>query len=406
MKRSYWFIYLLVSLNLFGKTITLDQAVELASRQNLDIQERIFEEKIQEKRAYSKKKDLLPKLSATTTLEDSEGSGNKTSETDLLFRGTLYNGGKIVNSINLEEKRHEISTLAKDIDKKNIEFLTKKSYLECLKATDRRSIILKSLEFYEKSYEKNKELKELNLITRADLLAVKSELSKRRLDLIQAENTIESLKISLKKLTGLTDEDTLELIPIGDISYSVEDVTAPDSLEENMEISLSNVEVEIAGLEKKISLGNFAPEVTYHMGFNETQDNFSDTYSDFQGIAGVSFKLDIFSWGQRFDEVAVAQMEVDRKKISQRNSIEVQNERLNLLKNDLNSLEEGVAQSRTALDNFEEKFKYYEESYVHKLISLDEYLDSEQDLLDESSRFIGLNYDYKIKKEEILTLLK
>lgn len=406
MKRSYWFIYLLISLNLFGKTITLEEAVELASHQNLDIQEKVFEEKIQEKRAYSKKKDLLPKLSATTTLEDSEGSENKTSETDLLFRGTLYNGGKIINSINLEEKRHEVSTLAKDIDKKNIEFLTKKSYLECLKAIDRRNIVLKSLEFYKKSYEKNKELKELNLITRADLLAVKSELSKRKLDLIQAENTIESLKISLKKLMGLTDEDTLELVSIEGANYLAGDVITVDSLKENMEIKLSNVEVEIAGLEKKISLGNFAPEVTYHMGFNETQDNFSDTYTDFQGIAGISFKLDIFSWGQRIDEVTIAQVEVDRKKISQKNSVDLQNERLNLLKNDLNSLEEGVAQSKTALENFQEKFKYYEESYVHKLISLDEYLDSEQDLLDERSRFIGLNYDYKIKKEEILTLLK
>ncbi|GLI55179.1 hypothetical protein PM10SUCC1_06940 [Propionigenium maris DSM 9537] len=406
MKRSYWFIYLLISLNLFGKTITLEEAVELASHQNLDIQEKVFEEKIQEKRAYSKKKDLLPKLSATTTLEDSEGSGNKSSETDLLFRGTLYNGGKIINSINLEEKRHEVSTLAKDIDKKNIEFLIKKSYLECLKAIDRRNIVLKSLEFYEKSYEKNKELKELNLITRADLLAVKSELSKRRLDLIQAENTIESLKISLKKLMGLTDEDTLELVSIEGVNYLAEEPAAPEILKENMEINLSNIEVEIAGLEKKISLGNFAPEVTYHMGFNETQDSFSDTYSDFQGIASISFKLDIFSWGQRIDEVTIAQMEVDRKKISQKNSVDLQNERLNLLKNDLNSLEEGVAQSKTALENFQEKFKYYEESYVHKLISLDEYLDSEQDLLDERSRFIGLNYDYKIKKEEILTLLK
>lgn len=406
MKRSYWFIYLLVSLNLFGKTITLDEAVELSRQQNLDIQEKVFEEKIQGKRAYSKKKDLLPKLSTTTILEDSEGRGNKTSETDLLFKGTLYNGGKILNSINIEEKRYEASTLAKDIDTKNIEFLTKKSYLECLKAIDRKNIVLKSLEFYEKSYEKNKELKALSLITRADLLAVKSELSKRRLDLIQAENSIESLKISLKKIMGFSREDTLDLIPVKDMNYLDEGVTTTDFLKENMEISLSNVEVEIAGLEKKISLGNFAPEVTYYTGFNEVQVNFSHTYSDFQGIAGVSFKLDIFSWGQKIDEVTIAQMEIDRKKLSQKNSVEIQNERLDLLKNDLNSLEVGVTQSKAALENFEEKFKYYEESYMFKLISLDEFLDSEQDLLDERSRFIGLNYDYKIKKEEILTLLK
>lgn len=406
MKKSYWFIYLIVSLNLFGRTLMLDEAVELANHQNLEIQEKELEEKIQKERVYSKKKDLLPKLSVTTTLEDTEGDGNRTSETDLLFRGTVYNGGKIVNSINLEEKRYEISTLNKNIRKKNIGFLTKKNYLECLKAVDRRDIILRSLEFYEKSYEKNKELKELNLITKAELLAVKSELSKRRLDLIEVENTIKNLKISLKKLIGVKNKETLDLIPVRDVNYLKKNIVTADFQNENMEVNLSNMEVEIAALEKKISLGDFAPEVNYYVGFNEKQNDFSDTYNDFQGLVGVSFRLDIFSWGQKLDELAIAEMEINRKKISKQNDIEIQNEKLDLLKNDLDSLEEGIVQSKMAIKNYEEKFKYYEESYMYKIISLDEYLDSEQDLLDEKIRLIGLNYNYKIKKEGILTLLK
>lgn len=406
MKKSYWFIYLIISLNLFGRTLMLDEAVELAGYQNLEIQEKEFEEKIQEKRVYSKKKDLLPKLSIVTTLEDGEKGGDRTSETDLLFGGTLYSGGKILNSINLEEKQYEVSTLNKNIKKKNIGFLTTKTYLECLKAIEKKEIVLKSLEFYEKSYEKNKELKELNLITKAELLGVKSEFSKRRLDLIEVENSIKNLKISLKKLTGINNQEKLDLIGIKELNLTEKKFITNDSFEGNMETNLSSIGVETATLEKKISLGSFAPEINYYIGFNESQNNFSDTYSDFQGLVGVSFKLDIFSWGQKLDEIAIADMEINRRKVSKQNEIEVQNEKLSLLINDLDSLEEGINQSKLAIKNYEEKFKYYEESYRYKIISVDEYLDSEQDLLDEKIRLVDLNYNYKIKKEEILTLLK
>lgn len=405
--KKFLLLSLLVSSTLMAKTITLDEALSNALEQNLDLKTQEYRLEIQSEAASSVKKDLLPKLSAETMLETSEGKNNETSESEILFKGPLYRGGEILNSIETEKKLYKSTEIERFITEKETIFEVKSSYYEGLKAMKERDFILESLKFYEGSYNKNEELHKLNLITRADLLAVKSELSNRRLDLIKAENSIEKAMINLKRLIGMkSNEDIqLEVIPIRSESYTDESIEK-SLVEENLEVKSTKVDLELAMINKDNAAAAFKPKLDYHFGINEVQDDINNTYDDFQGVAGVTFSLDIFSWGQKIDEMNIADLEIDLQENIIADTIQRQNERYDLLTNDLESLNEGIKQSKEAIENYEEKFKYYGESYSYNLISINDYLDSEQDLLDEKVRLNDLVYDYEIKKEERLTLVK
>lgn len=398
---------LIISSTLMAKTITLDEALSKALDENLDLKTKEYRLEIQSESASSVKKDLLPKLSAETMLETSEGKNNETSESEILFKGPLYRGGEILNSIETEKKLYKSTEIDRSITEKETIFEVKSSYYEGLKAMSERDFILESLKFYEGSYEKNEELHKLNLITRADLLAVKSELSNRRLDLIKAENSIEKAVINLKRIIGMKSEEEihLEAVSVNNESYT-KDPLKRSLVEENLEVKSSEVGLELAVINKDNATAAFKPKIDYHFGINEVQSDINKTYDEFQGVAGVTFSLDIFSWGQRIDEMDIADLEIDLQKNIIEDTIQKQNERYDLLSNDLESLNEGIKQSKEAIENYEEKFKFYGESYSYNLISINDYLDSEQDLLDEKVRLNDLVYDYEIKKEEILTLVK
>ena len=204
---------------------------------------------------------------------------------------------------------------------------------------------------------------------------------------------------------GMTSDTDISLKDMVVIPSEMQSVTKSSS-SDNLEVKLKEKEVDLAMIDKDNTKAKFKPKIDYHIGLTETQGEVDDTFNDMQGVAGITFSMDLFSWGQKMDDMRIADTRIEQQKIILKDEIESQKEKFSLLTNDLESLKEGILQSKEAISSYEEKFKFYEESYTHKLISINNFLDSEQDLLDEKVRLTGLVYDYEIKKEEILKLVK
>lgn len=383
---------LLVISSLTSYSITIDESISRALDKNL--REELKDISIGEKNVDISKKSLLPALTASTTLEKDEIG--KTSKTEILFEGPLYRGGELLSDLDAKKIELVGNNLRKAVKEKEIEQSVRKTYYEGLRNKKEAEIVSSSLEYYESSYNKSKELLDLRLTTKGDFLAIKTDLSKRKLDLVVAQKELEKSKITLGELIGEQNWKDLEFQEVDEQAPKLE-----GELISNSEIELEKINIEIAQKEIEKSKASYRPKVDYYFGANESIENFSNTYSELQGVVGVKFSMDIFNFGKRRDEVDIAKLELEKQEAVLDEVVRAEQGKVDTLVEEIDSFEKQIIGTNEAIENLEEKLRYYEEAYSEDLVTIDELLDAEQGLYNERIILNGLAYDLRIKRYQL-----
>ncbi len=218
--------------------LTLEQAIELALKQNKDIlvsklDLRTAAEQIREARAGAfPKLDLTGRYTRNIMLPaffmsfDGEvtkievGSPNAVN-TQLMLTQPLYSGGRVGTAYKIAKIYSEASIESDDNIRNNTTLEVKKSFYGLLMAKEALKVAKRSLELSESHYNNIKKKQSQGVVSEYDLLRAEVQVANARPAVIQAENSLALGFTGFKNLLGI--EPAVEVDIDGELKYDIVD---------------------------------------------------------------------------------------------------------------------------------------------------------------------------------------
>ena len=311
---------------------TLKRCIDYARQKNIQIASNRITAEISRVELDAAKGQRLPSLGFSTTQsiinqrsENATGALGSTSSYSgnygLDAGWTLYNGGKIKNTVRQQEALVRGSDY--DVDKagNDIEIAVTQYYLEVLYANEALTIARQTLEVSQAEEARAEELYRAGSISASDLAQLKAQRSSDNYQVTVAENTLSQARLDLKQLLELGLEESFEvyfperpdsqvLLPIPSLA-----TVYRTALETMPEIQSSKTSIEAAELEEKIASAARLPTISLSAGIGT--GNFSGSgisigdqlERKFNQSAGLSISVPIFSNRQANTSIARAKLQ-------------------------------------------------------------------------------------------------
>ncbi|MBL4656336.1 MAG: TolC family protein [Bacteroidia bacterium] len=290
------------------EVITLDWCINTAIKNNPDLQVQYYKTEIAEQAIIETKGGLLPTITGTGSTSAFSGFdfAKNTLTTRLGIDGnyTLYQGGRIKNSIKMSQSNLQTTTHQYQVEKLNLKLKINLSYYEILK--NQYVVELSENDFQRDSlrYIEIEARYEEGLIKYSDLLQAEVQQNNTKLSLQQAQNV---LAISIHQLaqiiaTPLSEkaqfEDQLTQTRIKNI-----EIASSDSTMSAIEIQTINSQIEAQKMQIKIEAGSRLPSLLANAsyGYGNTQ------FQDFGDIWNIGFRLNIPIYNGNKSNARIAQ---------------------------------------------------------------------------------------------------
>lgn len=395
-------IFLLLILILFAgnelidaqKQWTLEECIEFALKNNLDIESQQITTESQKESLAQSKRDLLPGIGAGTSYGISFGKSVDPNTNDVIYNSFASNSYSLSGSISLFQgfiKANRIAYnrfiyLAGIENERSLQveigFTVMDAFHNVLYYKGLLDIVKQQKELSELNLEKIKKQAEVGLSAETDLLEVEARLADEEAQVIRTENSLNTSLLGLKRAMNYPVNEELELKEISDSDLIQQPVFEnSDSVFALAMESLPSVKAKMLNLKAvekalAISKGSLYPSISlsggYYTGYYETtKDQFGNPISfkdQFKNNArqsvSLSLSIPIFNqWGTRS---------------------QVKQYKLNLEKEKVN------------LENFKNQLYYEIESYCQDLSSVSaEYLQAKKQVKSNE-----LSFDVAQKKKE------
>lgn len=189
--------------------LTMDQCVELALKQNSELQlarNNVQTARIREQAALS---GYLPRISAQyTVLNDYNRSGPNSNDTGttLTVEHTLYDGG--LREAGIQRTRHQLlnTQAGRTGTEHSIRLQTIQAYIEALRARELHAVALSSKQYITQLRDQVRARAEQGLSATADVLPVEAQLASADVSLVSARTSMQSRLIDLQITIGLTPD--------------------------------------------------------------------------------------------------------------------------------------------------------------------------------------------------------
>ncbi len=251
----------------------------------------------------------------------------------------LYTGGRLTAAYN--QTRYGLLASQESVRQTNQEtvFNVKQAFFNYLVAREFVKVTEESLSLAEKTLGNVKNMYEVGIASRLDLLRAEVRVANQKPPLIQARNAVKIAEAGLKTLLGLDVSEAVEIV--GELTYRPAEVdpaaSVASALANRPEISLINYQKMIAEEMRKIALANGLPTVAIAGNYNYWSD-----YLKFNRVSWENFysfnlvlSLPIFKGFQTPAQVAEAkaairEIEQTRKGLTDAIKFEVESSLLNL----------------------------------------------------------------------------
>ncbi len=214
-----------ITLRAEGVSLTLDEAVAIALRDNRDILLKTEDVKKAKEKIAEAEAGFLPTLNFTGTWSDTKGYYSKDlaqTSTQTTFKEYLYKGGKTINTI--EQKKYDLEVAGALLDKTKLETVlnVKKAFYTLLLAQEFCDLNKSIVENIQEHLGSIKERYKNGQASESDLLSMQSSLNNVQqvyeASLNQAESSQTLLKIFL-----FIDED-IKITPDAEFSYEPREI--------------------------------------------------------------------------------------------------------------------------------------------------------------------------------------
>ena len=403
-------ILMLTGIQSFSQKITIQDATEMALRNNRNIKIQMLEvekSKIDVESAWKKAYFSVDyTASAGRYFKDIAGTDQYYSH-NITLSQPIYVGGAIKSGIKIGKESLNLAQLTLDKTKKDVILNTVQAYINVYDAESILEVYKLSKEALEENLKEQKAKYELRMVTKPEYLESERSVKAMEANIISQQSTVEINKETLGNLIGMEGSE-IEIVPFGVNEVFTKSVNLKEDLEKlktenteyqmklrNREIYKENINIEKADLRPSV-----AGTVTY--GTLSNQSKLSDMIKgeNYNGMIGVTFKWNLFDWGAKKLEVKKAEKSYEVSGLEAEQTLADLKVSLKNVYYKIQSLEKSLDALKVALETAEETYNLEVERYNYRLITLNDLLTAESNLRQARTNYLSsrLNYYYLISQ--------
>jgi outer membrane protein len=416
---------LFLSMNGFGQELwSLEKCIKRAEENSLSIQQSDISMKQANLTLRQNERNRYPNLSANSGVNYNLGRSINPVTNQFVTRNlisnnyglssgvTIYNGGKVENTI--KKSRLDLNASKEDLEqaKRNISLEVAQAYLQVLLGLERQKNAQVTLQESEQQEERIKKLIRAGSLPEGDIYEVQAQVARNEQSLITAENTVIQSYLSLKVILQLPIEqdfkietpnipipppETLDIQPYQAI---VQRAVASQPSVKAGEIRLKSIEydVEIAKANLRPSLNAFANTGTNYSNLSFTNASYFEQLGEnLNGSVSLGLTIPIYDKGATKTQIESARLrmitqEISNKQVKQTIEADVQRafQDVKAAAKQLQAAERTTNASQQAFNNTQKRYELGASSLLEFNTSRNNLATAEQNL-------IIAKYDYIFK---------
>ena len=405
-------LLLLIAIPGFAEKITIQEAAEMAIKNNKDIKIEMLKAeqgKIDVDRAWASKFFTVGYSgSAQGHLDKDFNRTGEAYQHYLTLSQPIYTGGKLKLNHEISKESLTLAQLNLDKVRKDTILSTVQAYIDVYNAMSTLGVLQKSKETLNENLKTQKELYDLRMTTKPELTEAERSLSAIEAQIVEQEGNIEVSKESLGILIGMKDSSQIEIVPFGVEDNFTKTVKLEDDLAklktENTEYKISMKQNDLSKKNVKLEEASYKPTVSgvINYGTLQSQDRFGNILKprNFTTSAGVNWSWDIFDWGTRKNNVKYAKKTQEITELQVDQTLEAVQTNMKKTYYQLRALEKSIAALQLAVQKAEESYEMERERYSYRLITMENLLQSETNLRQARVNYAQakLNYYFLVSK--------
>ena len=323
-KSVYIFLFFIVPA--FSQELTLEHAINLTLKNEKTIKTSEVSLENAQLDLSIALKTALPNIVLNGTFENSEytrtianNSNTKTTyQQALTIYQPIFQGGAILGGIEGAKAFKNIANLNYLSTLRDTRLNTINIYCNILILQNNLHIYTSSKNQLKETYNSQQEQLKMNLVTLADLLKTESSILELESQIIDVQNQITIQKLNLKILTGISEQENINLKKFIIPSNFSETIDFSSNLSHALTGSLlakiAENNLELSEAEALIARANLLPQINAFAQLGGVQKKkYSETMSD-SWSAGLTFTWNVFNFGKDLDNYEVAK---NNKKIQE-----------------------------------------------------------------------------------------
>jgi outer membrane efflux protein len=405
-------LLLLIAIPSFAQKITIQEAAEMAIKNNKDIKIGMLKAeqgKINIDKAWASKFFTVGYSGKAQEFLDKDFSKKgEAFQHYLTLSQPIYTGGKLKLNHEISKESLTLAQLNLDKVRKDTILSTVQAYIDVYNAMSTLGVLQKSKETLNENLKTQKELYDLRMTTKPELTEAERSLSSIEAQIVEQEGNIEVSKESLGILIGMKDSSQIEIVPFGVEDNFTKTVKLEDDLSklktENTEYKISMKQNDLSKKNVKLEEASYKPTVSgvINYGTLQSQDRFGNILKprNFTTSAGVNWSWDIFDWGTRKNNVKYAKKTQEITELQVDQTLEVVQTNMKKTYYQLRALEKSIAALQLAVQKAEESYEMERERYSYRLITMENLLQSETNLRQARVNYAQakLNYYFLVSK--------
>ena len=386
-------LLLLMSIPNFAQKITIQEAAEMAVKNNKDIKIGMLEVdrgQIDVSRTW-KQKFFTVSYNASANAYFKDIISKKTGEAYqqyLSLSQPIYTGGKLRLGNEISKDNLKLAELKLDKTKKDTVLSTVQAYIDVYDAISTLGVLQKSKEALDENYKIQTEKYKLRMVTKPEYREAERSIKAIEAQIVEQQGNIEIAKESLGILIGVSNPSSIEIVPFGvednftktiDLSKDMEKLTT-----QNTEYKIAQKQIDISRKNTKLEKSSFHPTIngTLSYGALRSQDKLKNVFEtkNLSSAAGVTFTWDIFDWGKRKEDVRYAQKTEEIAEVKSGQTLDQVRANMRKTYYQLQALEKSLEALKVAVESAEETYELEKERYSYNLITMNNLLDAEAKL--------------------------
>ncbi|MBF4805112.1 MAG: TolC family protein [Pseudoleptotrichia goodfellowii] len=399
----------------FGQKITVQEAAEMAIKNNKDIKIGMLEVEKGKldvnkawKSAYFK---VTYNATANKYFKDVKspftGKYNQAYGQNVTLAQPIYTGGAIKSGIEIGKNYLSLMELSLDKIRKDTMLSVIQAYIDVYEAENTLEVLKKSKEALSRNYEEQKEKYKLRLVTKPEFIEAERSLKAIEADVIQQTSNIEIAKEALGNMIGVKDSEKIEIVPFTVEEKFSKAVNLKDDL---AKLTTRNTEYQMALKQKEISRRNIdlekadlRPKVTGVVTYGTSdRTKFSEVSKtkNYNGTIGLNLSWQIFDWGENKLDVEKAKRNHEIKEIEAEKALDDLKVGMKKVYYQLQALEKSLEAKKIAVEKAEEVYELEQERYSYRLITMRDLLNAESNLRQSRTDYISskLRYYYLVSR--------
>ncbi len=323
----------------------------------------------------------------------------------LSFTLPLYTGGRLTAGYKSAKLNYLSSQESARQTTHETVFNVKRGFYNCLLAAQLVQVTEESLELAEKLLQNVRNMYEVGMSSRLDLLRAEVRVANLKPPVIQSHNNRALAELSLKTLLGLDINQPVEIL--GEMSYSPVEIDLDESIARSLanrpELNQLLYQKQMAGEMIKIAKADYLPTIAISGNYNFWADNLNFKKNNWQSFYAFNLVLNIpiFNGLQTPAKVArsralIRELEFTEKGLVNNIKFEVQSAYLNL-----NQAKESLLSQEKNVDAARESVRVAELNYAEGLITITDVGSAQVALSEARINYLRAIYEYVVSLAQL-----